>query len=317
MRAHEPPTTAAPDVTEVRRWRWPINRDRLLAIGLVAPSIVAIAIFVYGFIGWSLRVSLSRWTGLLADYTFVGLQQYARLLDDRRFAIDVRNTAIFTILFLVVSLAIGLMLAILLDQRVKGENLFRSIYLFPMAISFIVTGVIWRWLMNSATGTRISGLNLLFDNLGLDFLISRWHLTDPPWGIAFVVIPAVWQMSGFTMALYLGGLRSISEDLREAARVDGASEMQIYRHIILPLLQPVTLSAVIILGHISLKIFDLIVAISQNNIALDVPGVYMWRTTFDGNNYAQGAAIGIFMLLTVALLIIPYLVYSLRTEADV
>jgi len=130
------------------------------------------------------------------------------------------------------------------------------------------------------------------------------------------VIPAVWQMSGFTMALYLGGLRSISEDLREAARVDGASELQTYRYIILPLLQPVTLSAVIILGHISLKIFDLIVAISQNSIALDVPSVYMWRTTFDGNNYGQGAAIGIIMLVTVALLIVPYLIYSMRTEAE-
>ncbi|MCJ7707769.1 MAG: sugar ABC transporter permease, partial [Anaerolineales bacterium] len=197
----------------------------------------------------------------------------------------------------------------------KGENLFRSIYLFPMAISFIVTGVIWRWLMNPATGTRISGLNLLFDRLGLDSFISRWHTTLPPWGIAFVVIPAVWQMSGFTMALYLGGLRSVSEDLREAARVDGANEFQIYRHILVPLLQPVTLSAVIIIGHISLKIFDLIVALSQNDMRLDVPAVYMWRTTFDGNNYGQGAAIGIIMLVTVALLIIPYLVYSMRTEA--
>ncbi len=294
-----------------------MNRDRLIGIALVSPSIVAIAIFVYGFIGWSVRVSLSNWTGMMPDYTFAGLRQYAELLHDRRFGIDVRNTAIFTVLFLIFSLLIGLMLAILLDQHIKGENLFRSIFLFPMAISFIVTGVIWRWLMNSATGTRISGINLIFQSLGLDFLISRWHLTPPPWGIAFVAIPAVWQMSGFTMALYLGGLRSISEDLREAARVDGASEFQIYRYVILPLLRPVTLSAVIILGHISLKIFDLIVAISQNSIALDVPGVYMWRTTFDGQNYGQGAAIGIFMLVTVAVLIIPYLVNSMRTETGV
>ena len=301
-------------VSRVRSWF--STSDRLLGILLVLPSILAIAVFVYGFIGWSLRVSMSAWTGLVADYTFVGLDQYIRLLGDRRFAIDVRNTAIFTVLFIVASLAIGLLLAVLLDQRIRGENLFRSIFLFPMAVSFIVTGVVWRWLMNSASGSRISGLNLLFQDLGLDFLINRWHLTDPPWGIAFVVIPAVWQMSGFTMALYLGGLRSIPEDLREAARVDGATEGQIYRHIILPLLTPVTLSAVIVLGHISLKIFDLIVAISQNNIALDVPGVYMWRTTFDGLNYGQGAAIGMFMLVTVAILIIPYMIYSMRTESD-
>jgi glucose/mannose transport system permease protein len=299
------------------RKRFTATRDQLIAIILVIPSIIAIAIFVYGFIGWSLRVSLSQWTGLLPDYTFVGLRQYVELLADRRFGIDVRNTAIFTALFLTLCLIIGLMLAILLDQRLKGENLFRSIYLFPMAISFIVTGVAWRWLMNSASGSRISGLNLLFQELGLDFLINRWHLTDPPWGIAFIAIPAVWQMSGFTMALYLGGLRSISEDLREAARVDGASELQIYRHVILPLLRPVTLSAIIILGHTSLKIFDLIVAISQNNIALDVPSVYMWRTTFDGNNYGRGAAIGIFMLLTVAVLIIPYMFYTMRKETEV
>ncbi len=292
------------------------DRDQWTAIVVVLPSILATAIFVYGFIAWSLRVSLSKWTGLIADYTFAGLGQYLALARDARFAIDVRNTLIFTVLFLTTCIALGLFLAILLDQRLRGENIFRSIFLFPMAISFIVTGVAWRWLMNSATGSRISGLNLLFHQLGLDVLISRWHLTDPPWGIAFIALPAVWQMSGFTMALYLGGLRAISDDLREAARVDGASEFQIYRYILLPLLSPITLSAVIILGHISLKIFDLIVAISQNNIALDVPGVYMWRTTFDGLNYGRGAAIGILMLITVAVLIVPYLVYSMRSEAE-
>jgi len=297
--------------------RKPIVWDRLLAIGLILPSLVATAIFVYGFIGWSVRVSLSKWVGLLPDYTFVGLEQYLALFQDRRFGIDVRNTAIFTVLFLAICLILGLFLAVLLDQRLKGENFFRSVYLFPLAISFIVTGVVWRWLMNSATGSRISGINLIFDGLNLDFLISKWHLTAPPWGIAFIVIPAVWQMSGFTMALYLGGLRAISDDLREAARVDGASEFQTYRYILLPMLAPVTLSAVIILGHISLKIFDLIVAISQNNMALDVPAVYMWRTTFDGNNYGQGAAIGVLMLLTVAVLIVPYLVYSMRSEEEV
>ncbi len=316
MTASSPSDLMAGAVRGRPRRRNPLDRERLFAILLVSPSILAIAVFVYGFIGWSVRVSLSQWQGLIPDYTLANPSQYSILLEDRRFGIDVRNTAIFTVLFLIACLALGLLLAVLLDQRLKGEAFFRSTFLFPMAISFIVTGVAWRWLMNPATGTRISGLNLLFDRLGLDFLISQWHTTPPPWGIAFVVIPAVWQMSGFTMAMYLGGLRSIPDDLREAARVDGASELQIYRYIILPLLQPVTLSAVIVLGHISLKIFDLIVAISQNDIKLDVPAVYMWRTTFDGNNYGRGAAIGIIMLVTVALLIIPYLVHSMRTEAE-
>jgi glucose/mannose transport system permease protein len=291
--------------------------EAYLSIALLLPSIVAVAIFVYGFIGWSVRVSLSQWKGLLPDYTWVGLAQYAYLFQDTRFLIDVRNTAVFTVGFIAGCLSLGLGLAILLDQKLKGEALFRGIFLFPMSISFIASGVVWGWLMNPATGERITGINLIFKSLGLDFLISQWHSSPQPWGMVFTVIPAVWQLSGFTMALYLGGIRSISDDLREAARVDGASEFEIYRHIVLPMLQPVTLSAVIILGHMSLKIFDLIVALGHKDLRLDVPGIYMWTTTFDGTNYAQGAAIGVLMLVSVAILVVPYLVQNMRTETEI
>jgi glucose/mannose transport system permease protein len=290
--------------------------ETYLSIALLLPSMIAVAIFVYGFIGWSVRVSLSQWKGLLPDYTWAGLSQYTYLFHDARFMIDVRNTAVFTVGLIAGCLILGLGLAILLDQKLKGESIFRSIFLFPMSISFIASGVVWGWLMNPATGSRITGINLIFKSLGLDFLISKWHSTPMPWGMAFTVIPAVWQLSGFTMALYLGGIRSISEDIREAARVDGATEFQIYRYIILPMLQPVTLSAVIILGHMSLKIFDLIVALGHKDLRLDVPGIYMWTTTFDGTNYAQGAAIGILMLVSVAVLVVPYLVQNMRTETE-
>jgi glucose/mannose transport system permease protein len=293
------------------------ENETLLSFALLFPSMVAVGIFVYGFIAWSVRVSLSRWKGLNPDYTFVGLQQYANLIfNDQRFLIDIRNTAVFTVGFISGCLLLGLGLAILLDQKLKGESLFRSIFLFPMSISFIASGVVWAWLMNPATGSRTTGLNLLFQHLGLDFLTSTWHATPPPWGMAYTVIPAVWQLSGFAMALYLGGIRSISEDIREAARVDGATELEIYRYVILPMLRPVTLSAVIILGHMSLKIFDLIVALGRKDQRLDVPGIYMWTTTFDGTNYAQGAAIGILMLISVAILVVPYLVTSMRAEAE-
>jgi glucose/mannose transport system permease protein len=293
------------------------ENETFLSIALLFPSIVAVGIFVYGFIAWSIRVSLSKWKGLNPDYTFVGLQQYTNLIfHDQRFLIDIRNTAVFTVGFILGCLILGLGLAILLDQKLKGESLFRSIFLFPMSISFIASGVVWAWLMNPATGSRTTGINLLFQNLGLDFLISTWHATPPPWGMAYTVIPAIWQLSGFAMALYLGGIRSISEDIREAARVDGASEFQIYRYVIMPMLRPVTLSAVIILGHMSLKIFDLIVALGRKDQRLDVPGIYMWTTTFDGTNYAQGAAIGILMLISVAVLVVPYLVTSMRAEAE-
>jgi glucose/mannose transport system permease protein len=296
-----------------------IQRDRLLAVALITPSVVAIAVFVYGFIGWTLRAAVSSWEGLLPTNDFVGLDNFITLLRNPRFQIDIRNTAIFTVLFLGACLAIGLLLAILLDQRPRGESIFRSIYLFPMAISFIVTGVVWRWLLNPATSLeRLSGINLLFHGAGLDFLISPWY-TDPHLGIAAIVLPAVWQMSGFTMALYLAGLRSVPDELREAARVDGANEAQIYFRIVLPMLKPVTLSAVIMLGHVSLKIFDLVMAITQEGgegYSADVPALNMWYTAFRALRFARGAAIAVIILATVAVLIIPYLTYTMRSEVE-
>jgi ABC-type sugar transport systems, permease components len=292
--------------------------ETVLSVTLLFPSVVAIAVFVYGFIGWSARVSFSAWKGLMPDFTWVGFQQYYNLFNnDPRFMIDLRNTLVFTVGFIVGCLVIGLGLAILLDQKLKGEALFRGIFLLPMSISFIASGVVWSWLMNPATGSRTTGINLIFKSLGLNSLISLWHTSPQPWGMVFTIIPAVWQLAGYTMALYMGGIRSISDDLREAARVDGASEIEIYRYIILPMLQPVTLSAVIILAHMSLKIFDLIVALGRGDIRLDVPGIYMWTTTFAANNYAQGAAIGILMLVSVAILVIPYLVQNMRSETEI
>lgn len=291
------------------------TKDRWLAFLLVSPSILAVLIFVYGFIAWSVRVSLSEWKGLLPNYTWAGFTRYIELFSDPRFHIDIRNTLIFSVVFIVGCLVVGLGLAILLDQGLRGEGFFRSLFLFPMAISFIVTGVVWRWLMNPAMGSRMSGLNLLFSNLGLDFLVNQWY-TTPKWGIAAVALAAIWQMSGYTMALYLAGLRGIPGELREAAQVDGATELQIYRHIIMPLLAPVTLSALIILGHISLKVFDLIIATAGKQLPLDVPAIYMWQTTFDGYFFARGAAIGILLLVSVAVLIIPYLRSTLKSEAE-
>ncbi len=291
------------------------DRDRFLNILLVSPSILAVLIFIYAFIGWSVRVSLSKWKGLTADYTWNGIKNYLDLFADPRFHVDIRNTLIFTGVFVIGSVLLGFFLAVLLDQGLKGESFFRSLFLFPMAISYIVTGTVWRWLMNPATGSRTSGFNLLFQYLGLDSLANAWH-TTPTWGIAAIALAAIWQMSGYTMALYLAGLRAIPQELREAAQIDGASEFQIYRYIMIPLLAPVTLSVLIILGHMSLKVFDLIIAVAGKQLPLDVPAIYMWQVTFDGLFYGRGAAIGILLLISVAVLIIPYIRHTLKTEAE-
>lgn len=296
---------------------------------MILPSIILIAVFVYGFIGWTATVSVSKWDGIEPDYTWAGLSNYRQLLARggsvaaRRFTIDLWNTLFFTLLFLGGCVVVGLLLAILLDQKIKGEGIFRTIYLFPMAISFVVTGVVWQWIFAPGTATRLRGVNALLHNVGLDVLRWGWY-TDTrsigPFHVALipVVIAAAWQLTGYTMAMYLAGLRSIPEELREAARVDGASEITIYRRIILPMLHPITLSALVILGHISLKIFDLVFTMTGRGTGFvtDVPGIFMFETTFQGNHYSQGATISIIMLVTVAVVVIPYLVYSLRGEVE-
>jgi glucose/mannose transport system permease protein len=306
------PEYALPSVVtqpKVRR-RGLVSSDRLIAVGLISPSVVLLAIFVYAFIARTAYVSLVRWNDLVPDFTFVGLRNYERLFNLERFQADLRNTLVFTVAFIAVCLVVGLLLAIILDSRIKGEALFRTIFMFPLAVSFIVTGVAWRWLE-----TPSAGLNLLFEAVGLGFLKNGWF-TDPRIGILGVVLAASWQMSGYVMALYLAGLRGISEDVREAARVDGANEWQLFRLVILPLLNPVTLTAVIILGHIALKIFDLTASMTGPGpgFATDVPALFMYETTFGGSHFAQGASIAVVLLMLVSALIVPYLVYNARQE---
>ena len=297
-------------VERPRRGRSAFGGERLISVLLVVPSAVLVGLFVYAFIGYTGFVSLTAWRGIVPDYTFVGLQQYQQLFDLERFQADISNTVRFTALFLTASIVLGFGAALLLDQRLRGTIFFQNVFLFPLAISFVVTGTVWRWVFNPNYG-----INLLFDRVGLGFLKSDW-LTNVDTALYAVVIAAVWQMSGFCMAMFLAGLRSIPDELREAAQVDGASWIQTLRHIILPLLNPILLAAVIILGHISLKIFDLVFVMTFGGpgFATDMPGLHMFIATFRQNLYARGAAIATVLLLMVAVLIVPYLIWQQREE---
>ncbi len=337
---------------------WEKNWERIVGFAIILPSLLAIALFVYGFIGWTSWVSVSDWKkGAEPNYTFSGFDTYARLfgtneryaagIDARRFAASMRNVIGFTALFIGSCIVVGFMLAALLDRNIVGESFFRGIFLFPMAISFIVTGLAWRWLFTPGDpNIGSTGINLLFENLGLGFFQPNWAsnvvysipadsvigqvlanvglgiLASPRIGVSLgvitLVIAAGWQLSGYTMALYLAGLRGIPEDLREAARVDGAGEWQIYRYIIIPMLKPITLSVVIVLAHISLKIYDLVVAMGGmgQGFIKDVPALNMWETTFEQARFAQGASIAVVLMVLVAVIIVPYLVISLRQEEE-
>ncbi|WP_036225722.1 carbohydrate ABC transporter permease [Mesoaciditoga lauensis] len=303
------------------------KKDKILGIAVVSPTIVAIAIFVYGFISLTIRSSFSNWNSfsslLRGVYKFVGFRNYHRIFMDWRFQTDLWNTLFFTLLFMFGAMALGVLLALLLDRGLKGSRIFQNIFLFPMALAFVVTGTTWGWIFNPGDFPKDpAGINLLFHKLGLSGLEWGWYTTTShlgPFNLALipVAIAAIWQLSGYTMAMYLAGLRSIPDSILEAAKVDGATPWQIFWKVKFPLLKPITLSAMIILGHISLKIFDLIYAMTgsgPNNVT-DVPAVYMFELTFRSNRYALGSSISIIMLLMVAAVIIPYLVSSMKKEA--
>ncbi len=332
---------AYPEVRRAGRW----SLERFLSPLLLSPSMVAIFVFVYGFIGFTVWVSLSNWKTNRRDLSLREplLGTYESLFSQTRFQIDLRNTFVFTVIFLFLSVGSGLLLAILLDRHVFGSGFFRSVYLFPYALSFITTGVAWRWIFNPETG-----INLLLDHLGINALLTKlgagpvkpgW-ITDPAvvWqvngalervfpftagidaklGVPVAMIPvciaAAWQLSGFAMAMYLAGLGTIPHEVREAAQLDGASAFRLYRDIIVPLLKPITISVLVILGHVSLKIFDLIFAMTGKGpgFATDVPGIFVFDKMFGAQQYNLGAAASIVMLVLVSVVIVPYLVRQLK-----
>jgi glucose/mannose transport system permease protein len=205
----------------------------------------------------------------------------------------------------------GFLIAAFLDQKIKGEAIFRTIIIFPFAVSGIVTGVAWRWLMQPTTG-----INLLFAAVGLDWLQPTWY-SNPQHGMWAVTIAAAWQFTGYVMALYLAGLRGIPAEMREAAAIDGAGTYATYRYVIIPLLMPITFTAIVLTGMNSIRVFDLVSAMSGSGAALatDTLAFFMFQTTFGMYRYALGAAIGAFMIILSAFLVVPYLL-SMRGEVE-
>jgi len=282
---------------------------------LLSPSLILLAVFVYGLIAWTMKVSVSDEHNARGSKGFVGLDNYTSLFTDDindRFVHSLKNLLVFTVVFMAGTMLLGLLWAFLLERGVKAEGFFRTVYLFPMAVSFIASGVVWRWLMNPGKADSAGGLNAVFGGLHLDFLQNTWW-TNPDWGMAAMAMPAIWQLSGYVMALFLAGFRGIPQELREAAAVDGASTYRLYRNVIFPQLTPVALSALIIVGHMSMKMFDLIMSVSGAQWLTEVPAVYVWQALLT-SDYAKAAAISIILLLLVAIVIVPYLIYTNRQE---
>ena len=292
------------------RSRRPLSLETLLPKLVVAPTFVIAVVFIYGFIFWNTWLSFSK-SRMLPNYELVGFKQYERLFTNDRWWVASENLVIFGVLFIVFCLLVGLFLAILLDQRIRIEGAIRTIYLYPMALSFIVTGTAWRWILNPDLGLEKFVRSIGFESFTFDWLV------DSNMAIYTVVIAGVWQSSGFVMALFLAGLRGVDDSIIKAAKIDGASLPLIYRRIIIPSLRPVFFSAFIVLTHLAIKSFDLVIALTRGGpgFATDVPATFTYAYAFTRGQIGVGSAAATMMLMAVVAIIFPYLYSELRTKA--
>lgn len=304
---------ASPNTSTTKKRKRPhwLQGDMLIAILVLLPSILAVALFIYTFIGWTFYISTVRWNSQVMDYSFVGLRNWERLFTEYRFHIDLRNLLYYATGFMGQCIIFGFILASLLDQKIKAEALFRTVFILPFAVSGIVTGVAWRWLMQPSTG-----INLLFAQMGFENFQPTWN-SHPQFGMWAVTIAASWQFTGYVMALYLAALRGIPQELKEAAAIDGAGTWATYRFVIIPLLMPVTFTAIVLTGMNSIRVFDILATMggSGPGFATDTLAFFMYQATFSMYRYSLGASISAFMILLSAFLVIPYL-RSMRGEVE-
>ncbi|PYB77427.1 carbohydrate ABC transporter permease [Rhizobium wuzhouense] len=276
---------------------------------VLAPSFAVILLFVYGFILFTIFLSFTG-SKMLPLYTFVGFTNYSRLWAQENWHIAISNIAIFASLYIVICTALGLMLAIFLDQKIRGEGLLRPIYLYPMALSFIVTGTAWKWFLDPGIG-----LERIMRLWGWESFSFTW-IKDNDMAVYTIVIAAVWQTSGFVMAMFLAGLRGIDNEILKAAQIDGASSFQLYRRIVIPMLRPAFLSAFVILSHLAIKSYDLVIALTGGGPgrATEMPATFMYSYTFTRNQMGVGSASAVIMLMTIAAIMVPYLYAELKEK---
>lgn len=276
---------------------------------VLSPTLLASLIFVYGFVLWTAWISFTK-SRLLPKYDLAGFFQYVKLFSNDRWWVASKNLLIFGSLFILFCIVLGLIIAILLDQRIRVEGALRTIYLYPMALSFIVTGTAWKWILNPGLGFERLVRQLGFTDFTFDWLVNS------DMSIYTIVIAGVWQSTGFVMALFLAGLRGIDDAIIKAAQVDGASLPRIYWRIIIPSLRPVFFSAIIILSHIAIKSFDLVVVLTRGGpgYSSDLPATFMYAFAFNRNQLGFGAASAMVMFGAVMAIIIPYLYSELRMK---
>jgi glucose/mannose transport system permease protein len=285
---------------------------------VLAPSFLLVLIFVYGFNLWTVFLSFTN-SRAFASTKLIGFANYEKLWN-WTFETDppsswytaIVNIGIFGGLYIFFCLVLGLMLAILLDQKIRGEGILRPIYLYPLALSFIVTGTAWKLFLDPGIGLEKAVHDWGWTSFKFDWVVN------PRMMIYCVAIAGIWQSSGFVMAMFLAGLRGVDGEILKAAQIDGASTYATYRRIVIPIMRPVFLSAIIVLAHMAIKSYDLVLSVTGKNPggAAELPSTFMYSYTFTRNQMGVGSTSAVIMLMTIAAIMIPYLYSELREKSQ-
>lgn len=292
-----------------------VGRSRLRHHWSVYAALLPMAatvLFAYiGTVLWSVRVSMSNSRTFPSD-SFVGLAQYERLFASERWMVSVHNVLIFGVLFILACLVIGFLLAVFIDQKVAGESVLRTVFLYPYAMSFVATGLVWQWILNPELGLQTTIRGWGFENFSFDWIVSQDKV------IYTVVIAAVWQASGLVMALMLAGLRGVDEEMWKAARIDGIPRWRVYASIVLPQLGPSFATALVLLSVGVVKVYDAVIAMTQGGpgIASEVPAKFIMDYLFGRANIGLASAASTVMLLTVLAVITPWLYARSRANRN-
>jgi glucose/mannose transport system permease protein len=283
---------------------------RLPAMLALVPAAIAVVVVYLGCMLWTVRLSFTS-SKLLPTLDFVGLEQYGRLFGNVRFLISVQNVVIFGVLFLLGCLVLGFLLAAFIDQRVRAEGTLRTIYLYPHAMSFIVTGLVWQWFLNPALGLQKLVQDAGWQSFTFDWLVNKEMV------VYTLVIAAVWQFAGLIMAILLAGLRGVEEDLWKAARVDGIPTWRVYVSIVLPILRPMLITSTVLLAIAVVKVYDLVVAMTNGGPggASEMPAKFVMDHLFERANVGLAMACATVMLVTVIAVLAPWLYSQYGTRA--
>lgn len=277
----------------------------------VTPMVLTVLVIFIGCTAWTVTYSFTN-SRLLPSLDFIGFDQYVRLFKDNRWQTSVRNIAIYGVFSLTFTMVVGFLLAVLMDQKIRFESAFRTIYLYPFALSFIVTGLVWQWIMNPAFGLQESVRNLGWAGFTFDWLTNRNMV------IGALLIAGIWQGTGFVMVLLLAGLRSVDEEVWKAARVDGIPTWRTYFSIIIPMMRGTFVTTFVIVGSGIVRLYDLVVALTGGGpgISSEVPTKYVFNYMFGAGNIGQGLAASTVMLLTVLIILIPWALYEFRPRRE-